>query len=102
MDDDSGMHFVFEVFRRKREMVVLLFQIEPGQPALGWLLDANGKVGGSAFQWSIECQVATSDSNPESVALAEKIVRLLLSFYKKEGFPKIESSERGRCKPAAN
>jgi hypothetical protein len=91
-DDDSGMHYVFEVFRRKREIVVLLFQIAPGQPALGWQLDTNGQVVGHAFQWSIERQVATSDPNAESVAVAEKIVRLLVSFYEKEGFPTVKAA----------
>jgi hypothetical protein len=86
-DDDSGMHYVLEVFRRKRETVVLLFQFEPDQPTLGWRLDTHGKVVGHAFQWSIERQVATSDPDPELVALAARIVRLLVSFYEKEGFP---------------
>ena len=35
IDDDSGIQYVFEVFRRKRAIVVLLFQIEPDQPTLG-------------------------------------------------------------------
>jgi hypothetical protein len=74
VDDDSGMRYVLEVFRRKREIVVLLFQIEPDQPTLGWRLDTHGKVVGHAFQWSIERQVATSDPNPELLALAARIV----------------------------
>ena len=44
--DENGMHYVLEVFRRKREIVVLLFQIAPDQPTLGWRLDTNGKVVG--------------------------------------------------------
>ena len=88
----DGMHYVLEVFRRKREIVVLLFQIEPDQPTLGWQLDMSGKVVGCAFQWSIERQVATSDPNPELVELAEKIVRLLVSFYEKEGFPRVKAA----------
>ena len=83
---------MLEVFRRKREIVVLLFQIEPDQPTLGWRLDTNGKVVGQTFQWSIERQVATSDPNPELVALAEKIVRFLVSFYEKEGFPTVKAA----------
>jgi len=86
------MHYVFEVFRRKREIVVLLFQIAPDQPTLGWRLDTNGKVVGHAFQWSIERQVATSDANPELVALAEEIVSFLVSFYEKEGFPQVKAA----------
>jgi hypothetical protein len=92
VDDDSGMHYVLEVFRRKRAIVVLLFQIAPDQLTLGWRLDTHGKVVGHAFQWSIECQVATSDHNPELVALADRIVRLLVSFYEREGFPKVEAA----------
>jgi hypothetical protein len=92
VDDDSGMRYVLEVFRRKREIVVLLFQIEPDQPTLGWRLDTHGKVVGHAFQWSIERQVATSDPNPELLALAARIVRLLVSFYEKEGFPKVNAA----------
>ena len=88
----DGMHYVLEVFRRKREIVVLLFQIAPDQPTLGWRLDTNGKVVGHAFQWSIERQVATSDSNPELVALAEKIMRFLVSFYEVEGFPTVKAA----------
>jgi hypothetical protein len=92
VDDDSGMHYVLEVFRRKRAIVVLLFQIAPHQPTLGWRLDTHGKVVGHAFQWSIERQVATSHPNPELVAIAEKIMRLLVSFYEKEGFPKVNAA----------
>ena len=88
VDDDGGMHYVFEVFRRKREIVVLLFQIAPDQTTLGWRLDTNGKVVRHAFQWSIERQVATTDPHPELVALAEEIVSFLVSFYEKEGFLK--------------
>ena len=95
IDDDSGILYVFEVFRRKLEIVVLLFQMKPDQPTLGWRLDTNGKVVGHAFQWSIERQVATSDPNPECVALAEKIVRFLVSFYEKEGFPKVAAGKAG-------
>ena len=92
LDDDSGVHYVLEVFRRKQEIVVLLFQIEPDQPTLGWRLDTHGKVVGHAFQWSIEGQVATSDPNPEWLALAAKIVRLLVSFYEQKGFPKVKAA----------
>ena len=95
----DGMHYVLEVFRRKREIVVLLFQIAPDQPTLGWRLDTNGKVVGHAFQWSIERQVATSNPNPELVALAEKIVHFLVSFYEEEGFPTVKAAAEGGCNP---
>ena len=95
----DGTHYVLEVFRRKREIVVLLFQIAPDQPTLGWRLDTNGKVVGHAFQWSIERQVATSNPNPELVALAEKIVRFLVSFYEEEGFPTVKAAAEGGCNP---
>jgi hypothetical protein len=94
VDDDRGMHYVLEVFRRKGAIVVLLFQIEPDQTTLGWRLDTHGKVVGHAFQWSIERQVATSDPNPELVTLAARIVGSLVAFYEKEGCPKVEAAGR--------
>jgi len=102
VDDDRGMHYVLEVFRRKREIVVLLFQIAPDQPTLGWRLDTHGKVVGHAFQWSIERQVATSAPNPELLALAARIVRLLVSFYEKEGFPKVKPAGRAEASQQPN
>ena len=88
IDDASGILYVIDVFRRKRAIVVLLFQIEPDQPTLGWRLDTNGKIVGQTFRWSIERQVATSDPNPECVALADKIVRFLYRFMRKRVFLK--------------
>ncbi len=97
IDDESGILYVLEVFQRKRGIVVLLFQIEPDQSTLGWRLDANGKVVGQTFRWSIERQVATPDPNPAWAALAEEIVRFLVSFYEKEGFPKVKAASKDGC-----
>ena len=102
VDDDNGMHYVLEVFRRKRAIVVLLFQIAPDQPTLGWRLDTHGKVVGHAFQWSREGQVATSDPNPELLALAARIVGLLVSFYEREGFPKVKPAGRAEASQQSN
>ena len=94
IDDERGILYVLEVFQRKRKIVVLLFQIDPDQSTLGWRLDTNGKVVGQTFRWSIERQVATPDPNPAWVALAEEIVRFLVSFYEKEGFPKVKAASK--------